>query len=75
MESLLCLPYLPSQKRLSSKTGDFFVALKSETPYFRAFPAFCNYSSPSRVTTCNVMSFAILQDIEDILSGIELSIV
>ena len=39
-------------------------------PYFRAFPAFFHYSSSSRVTTCSVTRFAVLQDIGIILSGI-----
>ncbi len=56
---------------MSSKFSGFLVALKNEMPYFRAFPAFCNYSSSSRVTTCSVTRFAMLQDIGVILSGIE----
>ena len=55
---------------MSSKFSGFLVALKNEMPYFRAFPAFCNYSSSSRVTTCSVTRFAVLQDIGIILSGI-----
>ena len=39
-------------------------------PYFRAFPGFVDYSSSSRVTTCSVTRFAVLQDIGIILSGI-----
>ena len=55
---------------MSSKFSGFLVALKTETPYFRAFPAFFHYSSSSRVTTCSVTRFAVLQDIGIILSGI-----
>jgi len=36
---------LLSPKYMSSKFGGFLVALKNETPYLRAFPAICDYSS------------------------------
>lgn len=46
-------------------------ALKTETPYLQAFPAFFHYSSSSMVTTCSDTRFAVLQDVGFILSGIE----
>lgn len=39
-------------------------------PCFRAFQDFSDYSSSSRVTTCSVTRFAVLQDIGIILSRI-----
>ena len=57
--------------RLSLFSVDIMLTLKLKTPYFRASPEFCNYSSSSRVTTCSVTSLANLQDTEVILSGIE----
>ena len=56
---------LLSPKYMSSK----LVAIKTEMPYFRAFPAFFHYSSSPRVTTCSVTRFAVLQDIGIFLSG------
>ena len=55
---------------MGSKFSGFLVALKNEMPCFRAFPPFFHYSSSSRVTTCSVTRFAVLQDIGIILSGI-----
>ena len=60
-----------SEKYISLILVGFLVALKNEMPYFRAFPAFCNYSSSSMVTTCSDTCFAVLQDVGIILSGIE----
>ncbi len=56
---------------MSSKFSGFLVALKTKTPYLRAFPGLFHYSSSSRVTTYCVTRFAVLQDIGNILSGIE----
>ena len=37
--------YVPITKYQYANFGGFLVALKTETPYLRAFPVFFNYSS------------------------------
>ena len=63
--------YVPITKYQYVILVGFLLALKNEMPYFRAFPGFVDYSSSSRATTCSITSFANLQDIVNILSGIE----
>ena len=47
-----------------------FGGLKNENALFTGVSSFFHYSSSSRATTCRVTSFANLQDIVNILSGI-----
>ncbi len=46
---------LLSPKYMSSKFGGFLVALKTEMPYFRAFPAFFHYSSSFLITVHSIL--------------------